>query len=68
MKLILEVKDSKAEFVMELLNSLSFVKTKPVSETRKQILDDLREAVQNVNLAKQGKLKGKTLKELLNEL
>ncbi|MCG3166550.1 MAG: hypothetical protein POELPBGB_02330 [Bacteroidia bacterium] len=68
MKVLLEIKDSKAEFVMELLNSLSFVKAKPVDETKKQILDDLKEAVHNVNLVKQGKLKGKPLKELLDEL
>lgn len=68
MKLLLEVKDSKAEFVLELLNSLSFVKAKPVNETKQQILDDLKEAVHNVNLVKQGKLKGKPLKELLDEL
>jgi hypothetical protein len=68
MKLLLEVKDSKAEFVMELLNSLSFVKAKPVNETKQQILDDLKEAVKEVNLAKQGKIKLKSAKQLLDEL
>jgi hypothetical protein len=68
MKLLLEVKDSKAEFVMELLNSLSFVKAKPVNETKQQILDDLKEAVKEVNLAKKGKIKLKSAKQLLDEL
>ena len=31
MKVVLDIKDSKAHFVMELLNSLSFVKAKPFS-------------------------------------
>lgn len=29
MKVVLDIKDSKANFVMELLKSLSFVKTEP---------------------------------------
>ncbi len=68
MKLLLEVKDSKAEFLIELLNNLPFVKTKPLPDSKEQILKDLKEAVRNVNLVKQGKLKAKPLKELLDEL
>ncbi len=68
MKVLLEIKDSKAEFVLELLNSLFFVKAKPVNETKQQILDDLKEAVHNVNLAKQGKIKLKSARQLFDEL
>jgi hypothetical protein len=31
MKVILDIKDNKAAFVMELLNNLSFVKARPLS-------------------------------------
>ena len=68
MKVIVEVKDSKAEFVMELLNSLSFVKAKPISDEKALLIEEIKEAVKNVKLAKQGKLKAKPLNELLNEL
>ena len=68
MKVIVEVKDNKAEFVMELLNSLSFVKAKPISDEKAVLMDEIKEAVKNVKLAKQGKLKAKPLNELLNEL
>lgn len=68
MKILLEVKDSKAGFLLELLNSLPFVKTKPLPDSKEQILTDLKEAVKEVNLAKQGKIKLKSAKELLNEL
>lgn len=68
MKVILEIKDSKAEFVMELLNSLSFVKAKPLTEEKSQLLEDLKEAVDNLNLVKKGKIKARSAQELLNEL
>ena len=30
MKIVLDIKDSKAEFIMELLSSFSYVKTEPI--------------------------------------
>lgn len=68
MKLILEIKDNKAAFIMELLKSFSFVKAKPLSPYKEQVLDELKEAVENMTLVKQGKLKARPAKDLLNEL
>jgi len=53
---------------MELLNNFSFVKAKPITNEKALLLEEINEAVENVKLAKQGKLKAKTLNELLNEL
>jgi hypothetical protein len=68
MKVLVDIRDSKAAFVMELLNSFSFVKTKPLSNEKALLLGEIKEAVENVKLAKQGKLKAKPLNELLDEL
>lgn len=68
MKVLLDIKESKAEFVLELLNSFSFVKTKPLTPYKAQVLEELQEAVENMKLVKEGKLKPKSAKELLNEL
>lgn len=68
MKLLLDVKDSKASFILELLESFSFVKAKPLSPAKAQSLSELKEAVENMNLVKQGKLKARPVKELLNEI
>ncbi len=68
MKVMLDIKDSKVDFVMELLKSLSFVKATPVSPYKKKVLKDLKQAVKEMHLIKQGKLKGIPAKELLNEL
>jgi hypothetical protein len=68
MKVLLDIKESKVSFVLELLNSLNFVKVKPLSNEKAELISDLREAVEELNLVKQGKLKGITAKELLDEL
>ncbi len=68
MKILLDIKDNKASFTMELLQSLPFVKAKPLSPYKAKVLEDLSEAVEEVKLIKKGKLKGTPAKELLNEL
>ena len=68
MKLILDIKDDKAAFIMELLSNFKFVKTKPITPYKAEVLEGLKEAVEQVNLAKQGKIKLKSARQLLDEL
>lgn len=68
MKVLLDIKDNKAEFVMELLQSLSFVKAETISPAKAHFLKEFKQSVDEVNLAKQGKLKLKTADQLLDEL
>lgn len=68
MKVILDVKDEKAGFILELLRNFKFVKAKELTPTKAEMLNDLQEAAEKVRLHKQGKIKLKTAKELLDEL
>lgn len=68
MKVILDIKDNKVDFVMELLSSLSFVKTKPISRKKAELMEEIKEAVEYVNLAKKGSVKPRLAKDVLNEL
>jgi hypothetical protein len=69
MKVIVEIPDKNALFAMKVLGTLSFVKKiKPMSDAAHQIWADLVEAAHDVNLHKQGKIKLKTAKQLLDEL
>ncbi len=68
MKVLLDIKDSKAQFVMELLRSLTFVKAKTITPAKAQLIEEIQEAVRNVNLVKAGKLKARPARELLDEL
>lgn len=68
MKVILDIKDSKASFVLELLSNLKFVKAKPISSYKSEIFEGLNDAVEEINLAKEGKLELKKASELFDEV
>ena len=68
MKVLLDIKDNKSDFVLELLKSFSFVKTKTITPDKARFLEELKGAVIETSLAKRGKLKLKSAKDFLNEL
>jgi hypothetical protein len=68
MKAVLDIKDNKALFLMELLGNFSFVKVYPITNEKALLLSEIREAVNNVNLVKKGKLQARPAKELLDEI
>ena len=68
MKVLLDIKDNKVAFVMELLKNLSFVKVKPITEEKAALMSDIREAVEELKLVRKGELRGIPAKELLDEL
>lgn len=68
MKILLDIKDEKADFIMELLNNFKFVKTKPLTPYKAKILEGLKDAVDEVNQIKAGKKKAQPLSEFLSEL
>ena len=68
MKILLDVKDSKADFFIELLKNFSFVKAKPLSDYKAKVLEDIKETVEEMKLINVGKLKGRNAEDLFNEL
>ena len=69
MKILIDIPDDQAAFGMKVLRSLSFVKkAKPISSSSAQLLEDLKEAAEEVRLHKQGKIQLKSAQELLDEL
>ena len=68
MKAVLDIKDSKASFVMELLGNFSYVKVQPITNEKALLLNEIRDAVEAVNLVKKGKLQARPARELLNEI
>ncbi len=68
MKVLLDIKDNKAAFVMELLRSFSFVKAKPLTDEKAVVMQDIREAVEELKLVKEGKLKTRNAEDLIDEL
>ena len=68
MKAVLDVKDSKAPFVMELLNNFRFVKVQPITVEKALLLSEIKESVDIVNQVKKGEMRARPAKELLNEI
>jgi hypothetical protein len=70
--LILNIKNKrKMPFLKELIKSLDFVEIvepKKYTAKEKKILADLEEAVEQINLHKKGKVKLKTIQQVLDEL
>ncbi len=68
MKILLDIKESKAAFFMELLKNFPFVKAKTLTPENAEILEGIKEALEEMKLIKAGKLKGRNVEELINEL
>jgi hypothetical protein len=68
MKVLLDIKDNKALHLMEVLKSLPYVKTKQLTDEKAQLMSEIRQAVENLKLVREGKLKARPAKELLDEL
>ncbi|WP_442589428.1 hypothetical protein ACSBL2_25735 [Pedobacter sp. AW31-3R] len=69
MKIILDIRDDKAAFIMEVLKNFKDIKeAKPLSAYKAEVFDGIQEAIHELKLIKQGKLEGIPAKALLNEL
>jgi hypothetical protein len=68
MKIMVDIKDQKAAFILELLNSFSFVKTTPLTPGGARFLSELKSSVQELNQINAGKSEGSPVTNLLSEL
>jgi len=68
MKALLDIKDNKASFMMELLGNFSFVKIQPITKEKALLLNEIKNAVDTVNLVKNGESQARPAKELLDEI
>jgi hypothetical protein len=68
MKVLLDIKDNKASFVMEVLKNFPFVKTKSLSPAKALLMEELKEAAEEMNKIKAGKKKARNAEDFLNAL
>ena len=68
MKVLLDIKDNKAIHLLEVLKGLSYVKAKTISKEKAVLMEEIKEAVEELALIRQGKLQGIPAKQLLDEL
>lgn len=74
-QIILNVPDQKFPFFMELVNSFPYIETQTITsgethegDSKEDILKNIKKGLEEVKLAKQGKLKTTSAKDFLNEL
>ncbi|MBK7856598.1 MAG: hypothetical protein IPJ79_18410 [Bacteroidetes bacterium] len=68
MKLLLDIPDNKAKSFIEVLRSISFVKAKPLTDSKGLLMEEIREAVEEMKLIRKGKKKARNAEDFLNEL
>lgn len=68
MKVLLDIKDSKVAFIMELLQNFKFVKAEPLTPYKAEVLQGIKQAVEEIKLVREGKLEARNAEDLLNEL
>ena len=68
MKILLEIPDNRAVSLMDVLRSISYVKAKPLTESKARLLSEIKDAVDEINLVKAGKKTARNAEEFLNEL
>ena len=68
MKILLEVNNNKAAFILDMLRQYFFVKTKPIVSEKDKLKEDIKEAVEELKLILEGKIKALNAEDVINEL
>ncbi len=68
MKVLLDIPDNKAASFMDVIKSISYVKAKPLTDTKALLMAEIREAVEEMKLIRTGKKKARNAEDFLNEL
>jgi hypothetical protein len=68
MKILLDIPDNKASSLMEVLKSISYVKAKTITDAKALLIEEIKEAVDEMKLIRAGKKKARNAEDFLNEL
>jgi hypothetical protein len=68
MKVLLDIKDNKATHLLEVLKGLSYVKATTISNEKALLMEEIKEAVEELKLIRTGKKKARNAEDFLNEL
>ena len=68
MKVLLDIPDNKASSLMDVLKSISYVKAKPLTDAKALLMEEIREAAEEMKLIRAGKKKARNAEDFLNDL
>lgn len=67
-KVSINVPDDKYQFFMELVQTLGFEEVDKTEAQKDEVLNGIEQGLKEVKLIQEGKMKGTSLKDFLNEL
>jgi len=67
MKVLLDIKDNKASHILEVLKGLSYIKIKTITKEKALLIEEIKEAVEEMKIIKAGKKTARNLEDFLNE-
>lgn len=68
MKILLDIPDNKASSFLDVLRSISYVKTQQLTDTKAVLMGEIREAVEEMKLIRSNKKKARNAEDFLNEI
>ncbi|MDX2128529.1 MAG: hypothetical protein SFU91_05780 [Chloroherpetonaceae bacterium] len=68
MKVLLDIKDSKAKPLLEVLRGLPYVKAKKILDEKELLISEIKESVEELKLIRAGKKIARNADDFLNEL
>ncbi len=68
MKVLIDIPDNKASSLLDVLGSISYVKAKRLTNSKARLMEDIREAVEEMKLIRAGKKRAHNAEDFLNEL
>ena len=68
MKILLEIPDNKASSLLEVLKSISYVKTKTLTDSTALLMEEIREASEEMKLIRSGKKNTRKGEDFLNDI
>ena len=68
MKVLLDIPDNRASSFMDVIRSISYVKAKTITDSKALLIEEIKEAVEEMKLIKAGKMTARNAEDFLNEL
>ena len=67
MKVLLDIPDKKADSFMDVLRHISYVKAKPLTDPKAELLSEIREAVHEIKQIRVGEKSSRSARDFLRE-
>jgi hypothetical protein len=65
MKILLDIIDIKATSFMEVIKSISYVKAKPLTDSKSKLMNEIKDAVEEMKMIRAGKKKARNAEDFL---